>query len=458
VTSKHHRKITSIHILTVVATIFLISAIVATSSTDLVYAKHIPPNPNSNGNPDPHHPHDTLIGHIQDQKGGSFNPDCSGGHSFHIGADIDKQSGTIISINPVNITISMKDWRNNEATAGFNVTKFIDCDARSVNDHTISLQIADLDPDRGEISTQSWWIRLVGMPNQNFTFNTFGNHTVSCDAETGVCTSNIIELGHVDIWKESQPGEDCEKYTFKTTGKKSDGKSFCDITDIFLVELDVDGDGRFGEDPLDGLDEDGDGLNGEDPGVETDDAFGLGAFFFEGVNDDEDCSILAAPFSSVLHWAFGLLGDGLADACFEADDTVRGVDTTGDGDNDTTTVLLVDEDPLNSLGGVLFDPSDGVCSAAELAIDQDCDGLDGEDPFGAQHIFAVSCFNDPATEINETIDVCPLGSAIWDVQDGTGRPTIQIWVIHDTMDVKIKAAKNIRGHDCDGSGSKKFCR
>jgi hypothetical protein len=411
-----------------------------------------------------------LIGHIQDQKGGSFNPDCSGGHSFHIGADIDKQSGTVLSINPVNVTITMKDWRNDEATAGFNVTKFFDCDARSVNDHTISLQIADLDPDRGEISTQSWYIRLVGIPNQNFTFNTFGNHTVSCNADTGECNFNVIEMGHVDLWKESQEGGDCPSNTFKLKGKDRTGnkQTFCDITDIFLVDLDRDGDGAFGEDGLDGIDDDSDGVNGEDPGLITDITFGYN--IFDGVNNDEDCSIPENEFNAFdefIHWAFGVLGDGLVDNCWEVDDSNRGVDLDPDmPGNETDTVDLVDEDDLDDGFGLILDANitEGRASclatnATHKLTDQDCDGLDGEDPPGeAEHIFAVSCFDDPSTETNETIDFCPLGSAIWDVQDGTGRPTIQIWVIHDTMDVELKATKNIRGHDCGENGSKKFCK
>ena len=463
VTIKQHRKITSIHLFTVVAAIFLISAIVATSSTDFVYAKHIPPNPNSNGNPDPHHPHDTLIGHVQDQKDSSFNPNCSGGHSFHIGADIDKQLKIVNSINPVNITISMKDWRNDAATAGFNLTQVIDCDARAVNDHTISIQIADLDPDKGEISTSSWYMRLVGQPNQNFTFNTFGNHTVSCDAETGACDFNFFEMGHVDLWQEVQDG-DCPDNTFKLKGKDRTGnkQTFCDMTEIFLVELDIDGDGMFGEDALNGTDNDGDGVNGEDPGLPTDLIFGTA---HANVNDDEDCSIPANiynSFISTIHWAFGVLGDDLADACWNSDDSNRGVDLDPDmPGNETTTINLIDEDDMDDgMGGILnaTDLVGCMSNMTHMSIDQDCDGLDGEDPGTVEHIFAVSCFDDPSTEINETIDLCPLGSSIWDVQQGTGTPTIQIFVVHDTMDVKLVGAKNVKGHDCDGSGKGKFCK
>lgn len=457
-TTKRHQKITSIHGFTIIATILLVTAIVATSSTDLAYAKHIPPNPNSNGNPDPHHPHDTLIGHVQDMKDGSFNPDCNGGHSFHIGADIDKKEGIVNYINPVNITISMKDWRNNTETAGFNETKVIDCDARAENDHTISIQIADMDPDRGEISTQSWYMRLVGKPNQNFTFNTFGNHTINCDAETGTCNFKTFEMGHVDLWQEVQDG-DCPSNTFKLKGKDRDGnrQTFCDITETFLVELDIDGDGMFGEDALDGTDNDLDGVNGEDPGLPTDLVFGTS---HEGINDDQDCSVEDGPLAYFFHWAYGLLLDGKADACWESDDSNRFIDSDFNGVNDTKSVDLIDEDDMDDgLGGIInaTDTVGCMTNSTHKSIDQDCDGLDGEDPGTVEHIFSVSCYDDPSTEIDETIDLCPLGSAIWDVQQGTGTPTIQIFVVHDTMDVKLQSAKDVKGHDCDGSGSKKFC-
>jgi len=420
--------------------IILVGVVVAYNFDDFsAFATHIPPNPNSNGNPDPHHPHDTLIGHVQDRKDASFKPDCNGGHSFHIGALIDKKNKEVLELNPVNITISMRDWTG--LADGLNETSVIDCDARALGDNTISIRIGDRDPDKGEISTQSWYLRLRGMPNQNFVFNTFGNTTISCDATTG-CEFNTFAMGHVDIFKESQPGEDCERMTFKTTGKKTSTKSFCDITKIFLVDLDVDGDGMFGEDGLDGLDDDGDGLNGEDPGPLTD-ALGT-AIVYTGTNNDDDCAEGAAP---AIHFAFGDSSDAVIDVCFDEF-----------GMPNPTLVALVDEDDLDDGFGTVFDPLYLVGPACDMSIDQDCDGLDGEDPPSAPiHIFAVSCVDDPATEINETIDVCPLGSSIWDIQEGTGTPTIQIFVVHDTMDVKIKGAKGARGHDCGENGPKKFC-
>jgi hypothetical protein len=48
-----------------------------------------------------------------------------------------------------------------------------------------------------------------------------------------------------------------------------------------------------------------------------------------------------------------------------------------------------------------------------------------------KHIFSVSCAdNATTTEINETFEVCPLGSAIWDVDKDTQRPKIQLFVSH----------------------------
>ena len=88
-------------------------------------------------------------------------------------------------------------------------------------------------------------------------------------------------------------------------------------------------------------------------------------------------------------------------------------------------------------------------------VDVDIDGdpnLDGDqfnDPDDLQdvHIFSVSCEDNPDTLVNETLDVCPLGSTIWDIdEDKTQRPTIQLFISHDG-ESQIVGGKKVRGNN-----------
>jgi hypothetical protein len=262
---------------------------------------------NGNGNPMPGYPHDTIMIHVHPDNG---NPiDCGGGHSLHIRAD-DATGG----IKPVNISITMQDWIDVNGNGTFDPdvekggdTKALDCDGI---DGKISLQMRDIDPRKGWISTQDWFLRLVGKPYQPFNFTSYANHTVSCtsidpgvDGETGTeddtyeCNYEYVNLG------------DSNLAGLKQTGKGKKGKTtFEDITRLFLVDVDIDGD---------------------------------------GINE-----------------------------------------------------------------------------------------------INKTHIFRVSCPDNSTTSINETLDVCPLGSAIWDVDQNTGRPTVQVFVSH-TGSEQIVGAKKI---------------
>jgi len=304
-----------------------------------------------NGNPQPGVPHDTIMVHIQPMTG---NPNqCNGGHSLHIGAVIE-QPGTIVEIPPTTLKITMIDWVqvDNDGDGAFDEdpvdgidndgdgltdedpdelgkdTAAIDCDSRD-GDGEVSIRIRDTDPRKGVISTQTWYVRLVGKPQQNFAFTSQAEHTVECHStdagadgivgtadDTYECTFQQIELGKVDLSNTDANDPSfilaCPAGTVKQAGKgqKAGGKTvFCDITTAFLVDVDIEDDGTFD----------------------------------------------------------------------------------------------------------LFD----------------------------QHIFSVSCEDDPNTTINETLDVCPLGSVIWDVDKNTGRPTIQLFVSHDGT-TNITGAKRIR--------------
>jgi hypothetical protein len=300
-----------------------------------------------NGNPKPGYPKDTIVIHIQPMTGNTNN--CNGGHSLHIGAYMEQ--GRVVSIPPTNMSITMQDWRQvDNDNDGLNdedpvdgvdndldglvdedpiepggETRAIDCDSRD-GDGKVSIQIRDTDPRRGWISTQTWFSRLVGIPQQNFAFKSIGEHTVNCTSvdigtdgiygtldDTYQCDSEQVEIGTIDL-------STTDAFKKAGGGKKAGGKTrFVDITNLFLVDVDTNGD---------------------------------------------------------------LNGDG---------------------------------DPFNDVG----DLTD-------------------------VHIFSVSCEDNPLTSVNETLDVCPLGSVIWDIDEGnTNRPTIQLFVIHDGT-TQISGGKKIR--------------
>ena len=316
----------------ILAAVVLLSMMIVSGTVSQTYA--------GNGNPQPGVPHDTVMMHIQPMTG---NPnDCNGGHSLHIGANIEQ--GRVVSIPPTNIAITMQDWVqvDNDGDGAFDEdpdndvdddldgkidedgtepgaeTRAIDCDSRD-GDGKVSMQIRDTDPRKGWISTQSWYMRLTGIPQQNFAFTSIAEHTVECVSvdvgpdlisgtadDTYECSFEQVELANINM------ADECDGQAVKKAGggNKAGGKTtFCDITKAFLVDVDVGDDGIFD----------------------------------------------------------------------------------------------------------LFDIP----------------------------IFAVSCEDNLATEVNETLDVCPLGSIIWDIdEDKTNRPTIQIFISHDGS-TQIVGAKKV---------------
>jgi len=236
----------------------------------------------SNGNPRPGSPHDTLIFHVKKAASGVVN--CQpGGHASFV--RYDHTNGSVV---PVNIFITMTDWNqvDNDNDGLFDEdpddgidndgdgdtdedgqepgaqTRFIDCDGL---DGEITLQIQDTNPDAGYISTQEWFIRAIGKPEENFAFFTnadqvtcllvedpdgtpnTGDEVVDCSYDN----SAWIPLGYVSTngYDSDQDGtvdEVCVKQV-KLGGKnnaRGGGKTpFCDITPEFLVDVDIDDDG-----------------------------------------------------------------------------------------------------------------------------------------------------------------------------------------------------------------------
>jgi len=234
------------------------------------------------GNPRPGFPHDTLIFHVKKAASGVVT--CGGGHASFIRYD-----EVAMEIVPVDIFITMVDWAqvDNDGDGLFDEdpagdangdtfddddfdglidedgvepgaeTAFTDCDGL---DGDITLVMRDTDPRAGWISTQEWFIRGIGKPKQNFAFWTnadqvtcvlvddpdgipnTGDEAVDCSYDN----SDWIPLGYVSTGNYN--GEICVKQVSLKgkNGKKGGGKTaFCDITDEFQVDVDVDGDGVF---------------------------------------------------------------------------------------------------------------------------------------------------------------------------------------------------------------------
>jgi len=236
--------------------------VLAMGSASLAMAQRV-------GNPRPGYPHDTIIIHVQ--KGENGPKQCDGGHSLFL-----RHFDGVIPDTLIYIT--MVDWNqiDNDGDGLFDedpadgvdndgdglvdedgvepgaITTAIDCDAWG--DNKVSLQIRDADPRPGHVSTQEWFIRLIGKPEQNFAFTSFANQTVSCTLvdpdgtpDTGdefvECTSGTsadwvqlasFNLGALGCVKQVKLGGG---------GVKAGGKTpFCDITDGFEVDVDTDGD------------------------------------------------------------------------------------------------------------------------------------------------------------------------------------------------------------------------
>lgn len=235
---------------------------VAAAAAVAVYAAE------SVGNPRPGYPHDTIIVHVM--KADSGPKACDGGHSLFL-----RHTGGVIP--PTEMHITMTDWAqvDNDGDGVFDEdpldgvdndgdgltdedriepgaeTKALDCDAYA--DGTVRLQIRDTDPRQGWVSTQEWFMRLIGKPGQNFAFTSFANQTVSCTVlsdpdgvpnsgdETVTCTSGT-SADWVELASFNLASGGCVK-SVKPGGKAGGKTPFCDITDGFEVDVDTDGDG-----------------------------------------------------------------------------------------------------------------------------------------------------------------------------------------------------------------------
>jgi hypothetical protein len=359
-------------ILIVIVAVFAISLLVSVTYAGTVYSDHGP-------KPWSGHKKDTMIWHIQPENGA--NADC-GGHSLHIGAEITNPGQIVNFIHPTNVTVSMKDWDG--TLNGGNETKTIDCDSRD-GDGKVSFQIADHDPRKGWVTTSDWYMRLVGMPEQNFTATTYANHTISCtdDDFDGQfdCNFDIVKLAHIDLAQEAadaEAGDPCkDAFKQKGNGKRSQG-GFCDVTSATEVDVTLPDDTVVEDQQIFSVscqnNEATNWIDEDDP---------------DGINDDNDCTDLATETE---HYRGDPL-DGNADKCYNADGTVR-------------------DDRLELEGE---DPSTG----ASTGVDDDGDA------------------------INETLDVCPLGSSIWEIDQNTGRPTVQMFIVHSDEGVEILEGKKI---------------
>jgi hypothetical protein len=254
-------------------TLQAMSFVVAASAACTSYAA-------STGNPTPGNPHDTLNFHLKKAASGVVG--CSGnGHAAFV--RFDENTGQVI---PTDIFISMVDWEqlDNDGDGSFDEdgpdgvdndldgyiyedgvepgasTGFIDCDGL---DGDVALQIRDTEPEKGVISTQEWFIRMSGKPQENFAFYTnadqvtcvlledpdgipqTGDEVVDCSYEN----SDWIQLGYVNL---STYEGDCVKQV-KLGGKngsKGGGKTpFCDMTGEFEVDVDLNNDGFIDDDP-----------------------------------------------------------------------------------------------------------------------------------------------------------------------------------------------------------------
>ena len=239
---------------------------VGVAATLAVYAA------DSVGNPRPGYPHDTIIVHVMSDQSGPKA--CDGGHSLFLR----HTAGTVL---PAELYVSMIDWVqvDNDGDGLFDEdpvdgidndadglidedalepgaeSKALDCDA--YGDGVVRLQIRDADPRQGIVSTQEWFMRLIGKPGQNFAFTSYANQTVSCATidPNGVpdsgdeyveCTSGAI-TDWVELASFNLGAEGCVK-SVKLGGKgvQAGGKTpFCNVTDGFLVDVDTNVDGNI---------------------------------------------------------------------------------------------------------------------------------------------------------------------------------------------------------------------
>ena len=280
------------------------------SSLTLLYGQVGP------GNPRPGYPHDTIIIHVM--KADSGPKACDGGHSLFL-RHVDGV------VQEADLTITMTDWVqvDNDGDGLFDedpvdgidndldgaidedglepgaITTALDCDA--YGDGKLSLQIRDTDPRKGYVSTQEWFARLIGKPEQNFAFTTYANQVVSCsvlsDPDLIPNSGDEIveclygdEAGWVELASFNLASGGCVKQV-KLGGKNgvtAGGKTpFCDITDGFMVNVDPDGDG-----PLLPIDSDGDGI--------PDDLFIFGVSCVDNPETYDVDESLYCPLSSII--------------------------------------------------------------------------------------------------------------------------------------------------------------
>ena len=221
------------------------------------------------GNPRPGYPHDTIVVHVM--KADSGPKACDGGHALFL-----RHTDGVIP--PTEIHITMTDWAqvdndgdrlfDEDPLDGFDndsdgqvdedpvepgaETRALDCDAYL--DGSVKLQIRDTDPRKDWVSTQEWFMRLIGKPGQNFAFTSFANQTVSCAVlsdpdgvansgdETVECTSGAT-ADWVLLSSFNLASGGCVK-SVKPGGKAGGRTPFCNVTDGFLVDVDGDGDGN----------------------------------------------------------------------------------------------------------------------------------------------------------------------------------------------------------------------
>lgn len=234
------------------------------------------PYAQSVGNPTPGNPHDTLNFHLKKAASGVVG--CSGnGHAAFVRYD-----DTTGQVSPTDIYISMTDWEqiDNDNDGFYDedepdgidndldgltdedgvepgaTTGFIDCDGL---DGDISLQIRDTEPAKGMISTQEWFIRMSGKPEENFAFWTnadqvtcillddpdgeplTGDEVVDCSYDN----SDWVQLGYVNLATYEGSCVKQVKLGGKNSSKGGGKTPFCDMTSEFEVDVDLDGDGNI---------------------------------------------------------------------------------------------------------------------------------------------------------------------------------------------------------------------
>lgn len=247
-----------------ISTISLCAALVA---APVVFAQ-------GNGNPRPGSPHDTLNFHLKKSASGVVGCSGNGNAAF---VRYDEQTDMPL---PTNIFITMVDWEqiDNDQDGFFDEdgpdgvdndldglvdedgdepgksTGFVDCDGL---DGDITLQIRDTESNKGRISTQEWFIRASGKPEESFAFYTKADQytcvliddpdgTPNTGDEVVECSygdvGDWIDLGSVNL--SSYDGGCVKQVKLGGKNSKSGGgkTNFCDITGEFEVDVDTNGD------------------------------------------------------------------------------------------------------------------------------------------------------------------------------------------------------------------------